>query len=149
MHSLLFLLQNKTWSYVYQQCEKNLNQHSRKKTLEWEKRLAPLAIVHSCPLPPPLSSYPLWVLFAPFVGFSLPRVGPFAAFCGLFTTVLMGGSPLMWVVTVCVCVLGFFSLDLCGFLVHGEIFSSCGCSVGNGLGDSSHLERFLATPLAI
>uniref|UniRef100_A0A2N9G6T2 Uncharacterized protein n=1 Tax=Fagus sylvatica TaxID=28930 RepID=A0A2N9G6T2_FAGSY len=58
----------------------------------------------------------------------------------------MGGSPPMWIVTVCVCVLGFFSLDLCGFLVHGEIFSSCGCSVGNGLRDSSHLERFLATP---
>uniref|UniRef100_A0A2N9HS26 Uncharacterized protein n=1 Tax=Fagus sylvatica TaxID=28930 RepID=A0A2N9HS26_FAGSY len=41
---------------------------------------------------------------------------------------------------------GFFSLDLCGFLVHGEIFSNYGCSVGNGLRDSSHLERFLATP---
>ncbi len=46
---------------------------------------------------------------------------------------------------VCVCVLSVFSPDLCGFLVHDEIFNSRECLVGSKLGDSFHLECFLAT----
>ena len=46
---------------------------------------------------------------------------------------------------VCVCILSVFSPDLCGFLVHNEIFNNRRCLVGSRLGDSSHLECFLAT----
>ena len=48
---------------------------------------------------------------------------------------------------LCVGVLGGFSLDLCGFLVHDELFNSRGGSVGSG--DSSQFEIFLVTPLEI
>jgi hypothetical protein len=48
---------------------------------------------------------------------------------------------------LCVCVLGIFSPDLCGSLVHGEFFNNRGGSVGSR--DSSHLEIFLASFLEI
>ncbi len=52
-----------------------------------------------------LAPTPLWVLSAPFVGFSLPRVGLFTALCGLFMMVFVGGLPPMWIVIVYVFVL--------------------------------------------
>ena len=93
----------------------------------------------------------------------LPSVGSFRPFCGLFSAPCgsfccllwaVYGSPCGWLASYvdchCVCLCSRFLLSrLCGFLVHGEIFSNYGCLVVSGLGDSSHLERFLATPLAI
>ena len=59
-------------------------------------------------------------------------------------------SLLCFFVYVCVGVLGGLSLDRCGIvLVDGEILNSKGCSVGSGLGRSSHLELILTIPLAI
>ena len=91
----------------------------------------------------------------------LPLVGYFHPFCGFFSVPCGSFCCHVWPVysdfrgwlatyldrhRVCVCVLGVFSLDLCGFLVHDEIFNSPRCLVGNGLRDSSHLKCFLATP---
>jgi hypothetical protein len=43
---------------------------------------------------------PLWVFSAPFMGFSLPRVGHFAALCRLFPAIFMVGLPSMGIVWI-------------------------------------------------
>jgi hypothetical protein len=107
----------------------------------WGARLAPLAIVRPCLLPPPFCFYPMWVLFAPFCGL-------FSAFCCPLWVVYFSWVVRIYVdVSICVLVPWCFSLDLCGSLVHDELFNSRGGSVGSG--DSSQFEIFLVTPLEI
>ena len=128
--------------------QKKQNPREKNLSFAWGARLVPLAIMRPCLLPPPFCFYPMWVLFALFCGL-------FSVLCGYFCCplwVVYSDSRGWFVVYVdrlhlCVGVLGGFSLDLYGSLVHDELFNGHKSPVGSG--NSSQFEIFLVTPLEI
>ncbi len=132
----------KLWSWLKSAMHvTSINLKSR--VLQTRASLSPSLFLFFLPSTPTLGGlFPsfLWVFFSvPCGSFCCPVWLVYSDFRGWLATYLDRHR-------VCVCVLGVFSLDLCGFLVHGEIFNSPRCLVGSGLGDSSHLKCFLATP---